>query len=375
MGIFVPLVIVVILAVGCSGSSTPPTPIPVSEPLLAPTVQAPSTAPSPTPDVSATVEAAVQATREVDRMLRIASGASAVPTATPVVMTLLVPTPEPFVVAPGEVEEAVDQFIDCFHGDAGFRAALLAGMEADLAGSGMSQEEIEFLVEELLSDREGLLSFAEEEPDAAVALVAMGGIDDVCTQDASGPVGTTGLPSAVSDEFLESMVGLYDCMQENEALRAVFLLWFKSGLTGEGASPVVADALMEAIMRDREVFLEVVSLGAEQDSGQMSAEVPLSEFVDALCGGSSGSGHDLGMTDSEARALLGDFFDCAVLKEGEILAELVSEFGESFGNGLFDALISDRESFVEFVLTWGRLDQGAAASFAEWRGLIDAGCP
>ncbi len=111
---FLTLALVSILAVACAGA-------------------APAYTPQPTVDVGATVDAAVEATRAVERRARATSEAQAeatraavptetpVPTATPVSMTLLVPTPEPFVVAPGEVEESVDKLYDCLQEDAVFR--------------------------------------------------------------------------------------------------------------------------------------------------------------------------------------------------------------------------------------------------------------
>ena len=368
MGRFILLVIVAILAVGCSSAA--PTSVPVSTAVVAPTI------PAPTLDVSATVEVAVEATREVDRMLRTASGDSRGPTATPVSEALLVPTPDPFVVAPGEIEGAVDQFIDCFHGDAGFRAALLAGMEADLAGSGLTSEEVESFVEELFSDRESFLFFVEEDPNFAVALVAMGeGLHEFCAQDPSGSVSATDSLVVAPGEFLESMAGLYDCMQENETLLAIFLLQFKSWLTAEGVSPAVADALAEAFTDDREVFLELVRLGSQQSPGQVSDVTSLNDFVDALCSGSSGSGRDLGMTDSEATVLLGDLYDCAVSRGDEARSRFMDGFGGPNASEFFETLMSDRDSFVEFMLAVGRLDPELAVWFAELEGLLDAGCP
>ena len=347
-----------------------------------------TTAPSPTVDVAATVNAAVEATRAVDRSVQATVEAQAeatraanptatpFPTATPVVMTEFVSTPEPFIVAPGEIEESLDRFLDCFHGDPGFRAVLLTGMGTGLAGSGLTAEEIESLGwEELFSDRESFLSSAESDPDFAVMLAAMGEIiDEFCVQGPSGPAGAVDHPVVAPGEFLESMAGLYDGMQENETLWAIFLLGFRSELTAEGVSPVVVDALAETIMQDWEVFLEFVRLGVEQDLGQVSDVAFLDEFVAVFCGGSPGPGHDLGMTDSKARALLGELFDCAVSREDGIRRAFMSGFGEPYAAEIFEALISDRESFVEFMLALVRLDPEAAFRFAELEKLLDDGC-
>ena len=97
---FVPLVFVVVLILGCSGA-------------------APTATPSPTVDVSATVDAAVEAIGAVDRSVsatleaRAEATRVAVPTATPLVMTIYAPTPEPYVAAPGSIEQGIEELHTC----------------------------------------------------------------------------------------------------------------------------------------------------------------------------------------------------------------------------------------------------------------------
>ena len=109
---FVPLVFLVVLMLGCSGA-------------------APTALPAPTVDVSATVEAAVEATRAVDRSVsatleaRADATRAAVPTATPVVMTIYAPTPEPYVAAPGSIEQGIEELHTCLQESDEFRAVFL----------------------------------------------------------------------------------------------------------------------------------------------------------------------------------------------------------------------------------------------------------
>ena len=63
-------------------------------------------------------------------------------------MTLLVPTPEAFVVAPGDVEESVGRLYDCLQGDQELRSSMLPGMKSNLSESRWSREEIDFLFED-----------------------------------------------------------------------------------------------------------------------------------------------------------------------------------------------------------------------------------
>ena len=113
-------VVLMAVAAGCSGSVPPPT-----------------------VDVDATVEARVGATREADlataearaEAIRAAAPTDTpVPTSTPVPVSTdtpvstLVPTPEPYVVAPGSVERGVDVLYACLREHAEFRALFVSGI-------------------------------------------------------------------------------------------------------------------------------------------------------------------------------------------------------------------------------------------------------
>ena len=376
MGRFVLLAFAVIL-VGCSNSA----PVPVT----APAVFVTPTLPASDPDVSATVEAAVEATRAADRMLRTASGAipgSTVPTETPVPMTLLIPTPEPFVVAPGQIEGVVDKLYDCIQEDEAFRNAVLSVYRADLAGSGVSKGGVEFFEDEIFGKRENFLDLvlfeAREDPDYAVLLASMHGMmDGFCDEGTADSFGTSE-PLVVSSADVEASLGrLYDCMQENRVLKSIYLSQSRASLVDAGFSQALVDTFEEVFMEDRENFIEFVGTAIEQIPGNSASLAPLNKLVDALCGGDlSGTVHDLGMSDSDARDLVGDLFDCVIQKQS-VRESFLSEFSEFSGTDyeeIVDLLFSDRKSFIDFFLAGMRQDPDVAVQLAELDELLRDGC-
>ena len=359
---FVPLVFVIVLILGCSGAAV---------------------------DVGATVDAAVEATRAVDRSVSATSEARAavptatwVPTATPVVMTLLVPTPEPFVVAPGDVEESVDRMYDCIQEDEVVRGAFLAGVRPELAESGLSPKEVDSFVEELLGDRDAFLdlylSSAEEDPDQAVMLAALGEVlDEFCGEGSPGYVRAPEPLVVAPVDFEESLGEFYDCMQENEALWGMYLLGFRSELADAGFSQDFIDTMEEAFLEDRDLFLELVLPVFEGDPVYAKAlsDSNIHDFADRLCGDeSSASVLQLELSHPEAEDLLGEFFDCWSSREGEVRESILSGALDPGDAEMFESLFSDRESYLELMLLAVSLNPEAGNQLAELNGILDAGC-
>ena len=167
------LSLVSILAVACVG--TAPTP---------------AHTPAPTVDVGATVEAAVEATRTVERAVeatvsaRVEATRAAAPTSTPVVMTTYAPTPEPYVAAPGSMEQGIEEFYKCLRDSEEFRALLLTVMGED----GLSREGVSSLLDLLIAEKELftelMLEAVEEDPEFASMLSLLG----VMAGELCGPV-------------------------------------------------------------------------------------------------------------------------------------------------------------------------------------------
>ena len=113
--------------------------------------------PVPTVDVAATVESAVEATRVAERAVNATEDAreeatrEATPTATPVVMTIYVPTPEPYVAAPGSIEKGVEEFYLCLKENERFRSFYLSGMEQ----AGLSSDSTGNLTDSFLTEKDG----------------------------------------------------------------------------------------------------------------------------------------------------------------------------------------------------------------------------
>ena len=108
--------------------------------------------------MNATKDAREEATRE------------AAPTATPVVMTIYVPTPEPHVAALGTMEQGIEELYVCLQESEEVRALYLAVIEH----SGVSREFADDLTSLLLEDQrlftQAMLGTAEEDPEFASML-------------------------------------------------------------------------------------------------------------------------------------------------------------------------------------------------------------
>ena len=255
---FVPLVFMVVLVMGCSGA-------------------APTALPAPTVDVSATVEAAVEATRAVDRSVsatleaRAESTRAAVPTATPVVMTIYAPTPEPYVAAPGSIEQGIEEMHMCLQESDEFRALFFSMIEE----SGVSRDSAEDLGSVLIEDKElfveAALLEAEEDPEYASMLSLLGGMaGELCSSVAQVP--THGL--GMSDADAEALFGeVYDCYHSDSDFQALMT----SSEDNRGSRSV------ELAMSDRDLFVGLMLLGAEEDPESAEALPGLDLLVDAMC--------------------------------------------------------------------------------------------
>ena len=363
---FVPLIFVVVLILGCSGAASTP-------------------APNTSVDVSATVEAAVEATRAVDRNVLATSEARAavpaatpVPTATPVVMTLLVPTPEAFVVAPGDVEESVGRLYDCLQGDQELRSSMLPGMKSNLSESGWSREEIDFLFEDRETFLDFFLSVAEENPDYAVMLSALGEVmDEICDDELPGSASTLERRVAAPVDLEETLGEFYDCMQENEALRSVYFLGFRSDLSDAGFSQNFIDAMEGAFFEDRDLFLEFVLPVFKGDPAYAKAlsDSNIRDFTNDLCGDEpSASVRQFAVSHPEAEGLLGKLFDCWSSLEGEAREAILSAAFEPGDVEIVESLFSDRESFLELTLLGFSLDPEVGDQLAKLDEILDGVC-
>ena len=205
---FLTLALVSILAVACAGA-------------------APAYTPQPTVDVDATVDAAVEATKTVERAVeravdaRVEASRAAAPTATPVVMTVFAPTPEPYVAAPGSLEQGIEELYTCLQEIEEFRALLMAGMEQ----KGWSHEAAEVMSSALLEDKEYfsevMLEGAEEDSEAAVMLSVFGSMPGgLCGDDSLGSGHDLGMTSSKARELIEEF---YDCLAADEETGEYFL--------------------------------------------------------------------------------------------------------------------------------------------------------
>ena len=258
---FVPLVFVVVLVLGCSGA-------------------APTSTPSPTVDVSATVEAAVEATRAVDRSVSATSEArseatrAAVPTATPVVMTIYAPTPEPYVAAPGSIEEGIEELHTCLQDSDEFRALFLTGIEQ----AGLSRESAVDFADSLLEDKqlfvEAMLQTAEEDPEYASMMSLLGGMaGELC-----GPGVGEGVPFSdlgMSEADAEALlVEFYDCYHSDSDFRAMAASSIEDNPQG---------SLVKSLMSDRNLFVATALIGARQDPEAAEGLADLNMLMEGMC--------------------------------------------------------------------------------------------
>ncbi len=234
--------------------------------------------PSPTLDVPATVEAAVEATRTVDRSVQATSEAwaeatrAALPTATPVVMTIYAPTPEPYVAAPGTIEQGIDELYTCLQDSDEFRAFFLSSFEQ----SGAGHESAETLFSMFLEDKdlfvEAMLLAAEEESEYASMLSLIGGMAmELCGPAAEVPLHDLGMSDADAEALLDEV---YDCYNSDSRLQA--LLMASVGNDPEGR-------LLELLMSNRELFVTSSLIGARQDPDVAEMLESLDLLLEAVC--------------------------------------------------------------------------------------------
>ena len=260
---FVPLVFIVVLILGCSGT-------------------APTAIPAPTVDVSATVDAAVEATRAVDRSVsatveaRVEATRVAAPTVTPVVMTIYAPTPEPYVAAPGDIEQGIEEMYTCLQESDEFRTLFLTGIEQ----AGLSRDSASDFADLFLEDKElfvkVMLQGAEEDPEYASMMSLLGGkAGDLC---GPGVVAGAEVPLydlGMSDADAEALLGeVYDCYNSDPDVRALMMASVEDDLEGR---------LFESLMSNRELFVTASLVGSRQDPDVAVALEDLDLLLDAVC--------------------------------------------------------------------------------------------
>ena len=256
---FVPLAFLVVLILGCSGA-------------------APTATPSPTVNVSATVDARVEATLAVDRAVRATSEAraeatrAAAPTATLVVMTIYAPTPEPYVAAPGSIEQGIEELHICLQGNEEFRALFLGSIEQ----AGLSRDSAEDLGGVLIGDKElfveAMLQAAEDDPQQASILSMLGGMaGELCGPGAGVPLHDLGMSESEAEVLLGEV---YDCYHSDSDFRALMT----SSVEDNSQSRMV-----ESLMSDRNLFVTATLLGARQDPGSAEGLAALDLPVEAVC--------------------------------------------------------------------------------------------
>lgn len=259
------LLLVGILLVGCSTA-------------------APTYTTAPTVDVAATVDAAVEATRVVERAVEATVDArveatkaapthTPVPTPTPVVMTVFVPTPKPYVSAPGSIEHGIDELYSCLTENEEFRALYSASM----GQAGFSSDSTVSLADPFLGDKdlfvEAMLQVAEEDSEYASMLSLVGGMaGEFC--EVMDPVlaGDSGINSAEAEVVLG---GLYDCLHENEE----FLDFLLNSQEDEDTRALLSLFLSS----DRELFIGLLLAGAREDPEVAEGLLQIEALVAAAC--------------------------------------------------------------------------------------------
>ena len=279
-------------------------------------------------DIEATVEASVEATRVMERTVEAADSRispTAEPTDTPVVMSVLAPTPEPYVVVPGSMERGAGVVYDCLVNDEIFRDIFLSSVNS-------GNESVDSLWSAMLEDRDlfvrGMMSVADEEPDLAVMLSVYSGFED----------GFCGTENADSSPIVRG------------ALR------FWVGAYGDGVEGVVAllDAEIEALDAQSKCLEGVIK------SVSWSSECEM--YEDAL-----------GMSFQEVDALLGELFDC-YHSNAEVQDIMDSHVSSDFNDHYFPSVMTDRDGFVMFSRAYARQEDDGADRLAELDLVLEAMC-
>ena len=253
------LLLVGVLFVGCSTS-------------------VPTNTPAPTVDVAATVESAVEATRVADRAVnatedtREEATREAAPVATLVVMTIYVPTPEPYVAAPGTIERGIEELHACLQESREFRSLFVAGIEQE----GLSREAADDFARAMLEDEEffteAMLDAAEEDPEYASLVSLLGGMaGELCSPVVPPP----DYDLEMSDSELEVLLGeFFDCYHSDSEVRS---------LMEAVAGDETGFGFFGSMMSDRDLFMEVFLLGARQDPDGAEYLAVFDALLEAMC--------------------------------------------------------------------------------------------
>ena len=274
------------------------------------------------------MEASVEATRVVERTVEAADNRvnpTMVPTATPVVMSVLAPTPEPYVVVPGSMERGAGAFYDCLRNDEIFRDVFFSSGSSGL-------ESVDPLLSAMLEDRElfvrGMMEVANEDPAFAVFLSAYSEIEG----------GACGPESADSSPVGEGSLGFWVAAYE------------------DGREGVVA--LMEADVEALDADIERLRDFAEGVSGSSEWE----SYEDAL-----------GVDFLEAEELLGELFDCYG-SNSDVRDIMDSYVPSESGDHYFPFVMRQRDLFVMVSRAYARQEDDGAERLADLDFVLDAMC-
>ena len=263
MKYFLAFALVKILAVACVGSG-------------------PTHTPAPTTDIRATVEAEVAATRTAARAVeatvsaKVEATRSAVPTPTPVVITVFAPTPEPYVAAPGSMEHGIDELYRCLQESEELRSFMLVGMEQEGWSGEFADDQLSILLDDQDSFTELALDGAAEDSVLASALSLMGEMaGELCGLEDAPPVPVFGDDLEMSDAEVEALLGeFFDCYHSDPEAQAFIKSIFVEGPKGH---------LFEPMMNDRDLFLEPLLAYMLQDPDGADFLVDIHLLFDAMC--------------------------------------------------------------------------------------------
>ena len=272
------------------------------------------------------MEASVEATRVVERTVEAARDSwvspTVAPTGTPVVMSTLAPTPEPYVVVPGSMERGAGVVYDCLVNDEIFRDIFLSSFN-----SGDDP-----LLGAMIEDRDlfvrGMMSLADGEPDLAVMLSVYSGFGS----------GFCGTENADSSLVVEDALGFW-------------VAAYGDGLEGVAA---LLDADLAFLEAERE-RLKALSKGIPGRSIGQSYE-------DAL-----------GMEYLEAGALLGELFECYGLNS-DVRDIMDSHVPNDSSVQYFQSAMLDHDLFVLVSRAYARQEDDGAERLAELDLVLEAMC-
>ena len=139
-----------------------------------------------------------------------------------------------------------------------------------------------------------------------------------------------------------------------------------TGVEQAGLSRESAGDFADLFLEDKELFVEAMLLAAEEEPEYASLLSLSGGMAGEFCGPAAEVPlYNLGMTDADAEALLGELFDCYD-SDPDVRALLMSSVGDDPEDRLVESLMSNLES------TDGRREvagRGVRELQARWSGL------